>query len=937
MKSAAIFVIMMSAFSALAQSDPCLDKILNTPGKWGKISNTDRAIPAELAIQKKFTNAVNTSLEKNYRPGHLQADRSVWHEPVQTNRPVTAYGVTVYGLQYSCKGEELVLNHETSTTMRVDFNQFTYAELYEASNDEMLTGFYKLDKGMPEEVKPGIWQFPDQRVSLGFGVDGNNKSWLITHDGKLPWSYVTRGEFLAKRKLNLQKQMAAEEPRLKEQLAKWEMTKKYEEQKGDAQKLATFMSSTYNPAVERENASYKRAVEGWQQAIRRVDDQLKAGTAELSKPAIVVNSSSNFRDYDFVDRPGPSSQILVKPNPAYFNRSLGRSVPQFISVEIRVNPKDVVAARFSDDIQSAINFDYLKSFIGKSAPGADPGNPAVLKTSSQATSSASDIPASSAPLQIPASGSPSPKAAEPAVNKNVGTVTTPRKSSGRGAVLSGFLSGPAGASVTLSCNESNDVTVAPAKTGQTIYSRIPVSFTMPVADGTQFKVEVKKAPANMRSVVYNGSGTAPETVDKIRVAVDYAYDLVSRSSDDKVVGTFYETWAPAVGGANGEEGRYVVFISLTKNLDGSDGKYRQVFLRDRNTGVTKMISRAASGEPGNGDSYEPSISADGRTVVFESKASNLVAGDINNVKDIFIWRAPANAIELVSKTSSGGMPDAESFDAMVSGNGQYVVFTSSSTNLVSLPKGRSMSNVFVRDLAGGKTEMISVDPSLKTGGNGFKGSISFDGSRVSFCSASNTLVPNDNNNLWDIFLWQRGKAGLKRISLTHDGKERNAGTESASRQVSSAISGDGRFVAFATTASNMVPEDNNIFQDVFVVNVETGTVSLASFTNDGQSSNGDSPIEQGERVAISYDGTWIAFPTKATNLGAPGSNVILHNTITSQKQAVSNVSGSYVGRPAISSNGGYVVFGKAANLDSRFGAAGIFAHFTGIGPCRNCD
>lgn len=937
MKLAAFSVIVMSAFNALAQSDQCLEKILNTPGKWGPISNTDRVIPAELAIQKKFTNAVNASLEKNYRPRHLQADRSVWHEPVQTNRPVTAYGVTVYGLQYSCQGEELALNHETSTTLRVDFNQFTYAELYEVSNDEMLTGFYKLDRGMPEEVKPGIWQFPDQRVSLGFGIDGNNRSWLITHDGKLPWSYVTRGEFLAKRKVNLQKQMAAEEPRLKEQLAKWEMTKKYEEQKGDAQKLATFMSSTYNPAVERERANYKRAMEGWELAIRRVDDQLKANAAELDKPAIVVNSSSNFRDYDCVDRPGPSSQILVKPNPAYFNRSLGRSVPQFISIEIRMNPKDIVAARFSEDIQSAINFDYLKSFIGKTTPGADPGKPAVSKTIPQTSSPVSDMSASSAPAQSPVSGSPSPKSAAPPVGTNVGgVVDASRKSSGKAVVLSGFLSGPAGTSVTLSYN-GDDITVAPAKTGQTIYSRVSVSFTKPVDEGKQSKVEVRKVPANMRSVVYSGGGNTPETVERIRVAVDYAYDLVSRSSDDKVVGTFYETWSPAVGGANGEEGRYVVFISLTKNLDGSDGKYRQVYLRDRNTGVTKMISRAASGEPGNGDSYEPSISADGQTVVFESKASNLIAGDNNNVKDIFTWISAANAIELVSKSASGGMSDAESFDAMISGNGQHVVFTSTSTNLVSVPKGRSISNVFVRDLAGGKTEMISMDPSLRTGGNGFKGSISFDGSRISFCSASNTLVPNDNNNLWDIFLWQRGKAMLKRISLTYDGKERSAGGESASRQVSSSISGDGRFVAFATTATNMVPGDNNAFQDVFVVNVETGKVSVASFVNENQASNGDSPIDQGDRVAISYDGTWVAFPTKATNLGAPGSNIILHNMITSQKQAVTNVSGSYVGRPAISSNGGYVVFGKSANLDSRFSAAGIFAAFTGMGPCRGCD
>jgi Tol biopolymer transport system component len=264
------------------------------------------------------------------------------------------------------------------------------------------------------------------------------------------------------------------------------------------------------------------------------------------------------------------------------------------------------------------------------------------------------------------------------------------------------------------------------------------------------------------------------------------------------------------------------------------------------------------------------------------------------------------------------------------------VFTSSATNLSAVPKGRSVSNIFLRDVVNGKTEMISIDPVMNSGGNGYKGSISFDGSRISFCSASGTLVANDNNNLWDIFLWQKGQAGLKRISLTHDGKERNGGSEAASRQVASVISGNGKFVAFATTATNMISNDNNTFQDVFVVNVETGKVDVASFTHDGAPSNGDSPIEQGERVSLSYDGTWVAFPTKATNLGAPGSNIILHNTVTGKKSAVSNVTGSYVGRPSISYNGSYVIFGKSANLDNRFSEAGIFAHFTGNGPCRDC-
>ena len=939
MKLSILISFMLWSFTALSQ-DPCLDKILSTPGRWGKFDRTERVSATELPLQKKFINAVNTALEENYKPRHIQADRSAWHEPLDQSRPVASYGLTLYGMQYSCKGAELVLDHETSTKMMIGFNKFTDAEIYELSTDNILTGFHRLGRGLPVEVKPGIWQFPDQRASLGFGVDGNSKAWLMTHDGKLPWAYVTRSEFLLKRKKILEQQKAEQAPRLQEQLEKWNLQKRYMEQesKNDAQKLATFINGTYNPGVEREKANHDRVMGELTKAIERVNEQLKAPAVELSKKAIVVRSQQNANDYDFVEKVEPLAEILVKPNPSYFNRTLGRSVPQFVNVEIIVNPKDSVAARFARDAESAVNFDYLKSFIGKTTPGASPGESALPK--SQSTNSTT--PPTKASSQASSSASIASLPASTATGNSVksngaNAVSTKNENiSGKTFLLSGTLSGPVASSVTLGYNGGNEITVTPTKKDQSVYTSVPMRFTKPIADGSEFNIELRKVPPGMKGVVYRGSGKAPNDVENLLVAVDYTYDLVTRSTGDKTFTTFYESYTPAVGGYNGEEGRYVVFSSLTKNFEGSDGKHRQIYWRDRNTGITKLISRSATGEIANGDCYEPTISADGQTVVFESKATNLTPADNNNVKDIFVWLAYSNSIELVSIALNGTSSDAESFDAMLSGNGQHVVFTSSAGNLTSISKGRSISNIFVRDLKSKKTEMVSVDPVQKTGGNGHKPSISFDGSRISFCSASNTLVPNDNNNYWDIFLWQRGNVPLKRVSLTHDGKERNAGVESASRQVSSTLSGNGRFVAFATTATNMIPGDNNTFQDVFVVDVENGKVSVASFADDGQASNGDSPIEQGERIAISYDGTWVAFPTKATNLGAQGSNVILYNTVTGKKQTVSNVGGSYVGRPSISYSGGYVVFGKSANLDDRFQQSGIFAHFTGAGPCRDC-
>jgi hypothetical protein len=455
-------------------------------------------------------------------------------------------------------------------------------------------------------------------------------------------------------------------------------------------------------------------------------------------------------------------------------------------------------------------------------------------------------------------------------------------------------------------------------------------------------VLLKKIPGNMKGVVYKGSGKAPDGTDQIKIGVDYVYELITRSSDDRVFSSFYESAAPAVGGMGSEEGRYVAFVSWTKGFAGNDGKFRQVFWRDRNTGETKLISAAPNGMPADADCNLPTMSADGQLVVFESKAANLVDGDNNNKKDIFLWRAKTNTIELVSRTAGGGIGDGDSYDASLSGNGQFVVFTSDAPNMSRIAKGRSLYNIFIRDIIAGTTEMLSVDPALKTGGNGVKASISFDGKRVSFCSPSNTLVPGDNNNLWDIFLWEKEKNGLRRISFTHEGKERNQGDESGSRQVASTLSGNGRYIVYSTTATNMVPSDNAKYQDVFVFDIETGKLQVASFTDDDQPGNHDSPIEQGERIAISYDGTWVAFPTKATNLGVQSSNILLFNTQTGKKTSVTNTRGSYVSRPVISYSGSYVVFGKSEALDIRSGAAfgetggGIFAHFTGNGPCRDC-
>jgi Tol biopolymer transport system component len=166
------------------------------------------------------------------------------------------------------------------------------------------------------------------------------------------------------------------------------------------------------------------------------------------------------------------------------------------------------------------------------------------------------------------------------------------------------------------------------------------------------------------------------------------------------------------------------------------------------------------------------------------------------------------------------------------------------------------------------------------------------------------------------------------VSLTSGGGERNQGTESASRVVAPAISGDGRTVAFATTASNMVPGDTNGLQDVFAVDVASGAVQRASLAANGTQGNADMPSTQGERPSLSYDGTWVAFSSSASNLGAAAGNVLARNLSTGQLVALSRQTGSSVGAPALSRNAAYVVFGAGSALDPRFAGSGLFVRFT---------
>lgn len=429
----------------------------------------------------------------------------------------------------------------------------------------------------------------------------------------------------------------------------------------------------------------------------------------------------------------------------------------------------------------------------------------------------------------------------------------------------------------------------------------------------------------MRSIKYHIALIFAASVLSTAAYSQATNELVSRSTDGKSVGTFYDSTAPVIGGTGEDEGRFVAFISSAKGLGGSLGKYRQIIWRDRKTGETRLVSRGMNGVEGNQNSFAPAISADGMAIAYESYATNLVPIDTNGVRDIFVWNAKTGTTTAVSTGPGEIETNSESFEPTISGNGRFIAYTSGASNITPGVEGTSTVNVYLKDMLSGSTKLITIDPKTKKGVGGSRPSISEDGSKLAFYSFASTLAEGDKNNLWDIFIYDAGNPKLRRISLTQSGSDRDQGTESSSRVVSPSISGDGRRVAYATTAANMVGNDTNKLQDVFVTDTTGGNVVRASTAALGSQGDGDSPIGQGEKIAITYNGNLVAFNTNAKNLGG---NLVVRHVAAGETIAVSRDLTSAVGTPAISRTGKCVIYGSNKRLDPKFASSGIFVTCT---------
>ena len=365
-------------------------------------------------------------------------------------------------------------------------------------------------------------------------------------------------------------------------------------------------------------------------------------------------------------------------------------------------------------------------------------------------------------------------------------------------------------------------------------------------------------------------------------------------------------------------------------------------------GITLRSSNGAASRDGNGGSYAPSISADGRFIAFQSSASNLLPPgvDTNGVTDVFVLDRQSGVISRVSVGFGGQESDNSSLQPSISDDGDRIAFVSAAANLV-LNDFNFEWDVFVYERSSGTTWRVSVD---STGNEAIGPSdfpaISGDGTRVAFESADSTLAPLDNNGNCDVFWHDIASGATQLVSRSLTGSS-GIGASGCDGHAGPSINRDGTQVAFWSRAADLVAGDTNgqtqppcitCGDDVFVCDVLTGTIVRVSETSGGGQANN---VSNGP--SLSRSGRFVAFQSRASNLVSgdsngftdifvrdrdsdadgifdePGAVATLRVSVAADGTQANNLSGGggfgWRG-PAISRDGSRVAFhSRATNLD----------------------
>jgi len=319
-----------------------------------------------------------------------------------------------------------------------------------------------------------------------------------------------------------------------------------------------------------------------------------------------------------------------------------------------------------------------------------------------------------------------------------------------------------------------------------------------------------------------------------------------------------QSWGPALS----DDGRYVAFVSEASDLLGGSPSadpngLADVFWVDTLEGTIRLISRGVGGTAANGPSAAVDLSADGRYVAFESKASNVIADDANGVaSDVFVYDVLDGSLELASRRGATGVQgNADSFAPSIAGDGRKVAFASDATNLVGSDTN-GKSDVFIRALDAATTTRASTSSSGAQAKNvTFDPVISPDGGWVAFSSLATNLVSGDTNGARDVFLKNLSTGKTIRVSIRTDG------TQASGNSSVDDVSANGKQVVFYSSSTNLIKSDTNNRGDVFLRDRLASTTIRVS-RNGPTEANGES-----FGASISADGGLIVFQSWATNLG----------------------------------------------------------------------
>lgn len=371
--------------------------------------------------------------------------------------------------------------------------------------------------------------------------------------------------------------------------------------------------------------------------------------------------------------------------------------------------------------------------------------------------------------------------------------------------------------------------------------------------------------ADGRFVAFHSSATTLVTNDSNGEGGVFLRDL---QADATLRVSLGQNGAEGNGGSDSPsisaDGRFVAIRSEATNLvDGDTNGREDIFVRDRELNTTERVNVSSSGVQAEFASERPSISADGRFVAFLSRATTLVPGDNSGRTHAYLHDRSTHTTQRVTVSSAGTIANDHCFSAIVSPDGRLVGFSTTAANLVA-DDTNGHSDVFVRDHVAGTTVRVSVSPSgdQANDGSGMHG-LSADGRYLVFTSGASNLVPGGVGSAGGVFVRDLILRTNELVSLTADGSHPNNGVFSPS------ISGNGRFVAFASTSSNMVPGDPAVDTDLYVFDRDTDTIEwvtqnfVAPRTGFSQTS---------AHSALNADGRYLAFSSHLRNLVAADTN-----------------------------------------------------------------